>query len=142
MAIPHPEPGLVINYAYLWHREHETGQEEGRKDGPTVIVRCMEAEAQGATVVTILPITHSKPTIPDWGVEIPSSVRLHLGLDDEPSWIIVAEGNEFIWPGYDLRQRPDGSFAFGFLPPRLFTRVQKAFVALHRAAKARMTPRD
>lgn len=142
MMIPRPEPGLVINYAYLWHHEHESGQEEGRKDRPSVIVLCVEDDQDGATVVTVLPITHRKPTSSDWAVEIPSTVKQHLGLDDAPSWIVVAEGNEFVWPGYDLRQRPDRSFTFGFLPPRLFKQVQEAFVASHRAAKARTTSRD
>jgi hypothetical protein len=30
MAIATPEAGLVISYPYLWHREHQAGQEEGR----------------------------------------------------------------------------------------------------------------
>ena len=45
MPIPNPEPGLVISYAYLWHREHEAGREEGRKDRPSVIVLAIEREA-------------------------------------------------------------------------------------------------
>ncbi|MGV1014395.1 MAG: hypothetical protein ACOYB4_05435 [Methyloceanibacter sp.] len=142
MAIPRPEPGLVINFAYLWHYEHEAGQEEGRKDRPSVIVLCVEDDQDGVIRVTVLPITHRKPTTPDWAVQIPPVVRKHLGLDDEPAWIVVAEGNEFVWPGYDLRQRPDGSFDFGFLPPRLFKQVQGAFVALHRVTKARTASRD
>ena len=142
MAVPPPEPGLVINYAYLWHYEHETGQEEGRKDRPSVIVLCVEEAPDAETVVTVLPITHRKPERPEWAVEIPLAVKRHLRLDDDPSWIVVAEGNEFVWPGYDLRQRHDGSYAFGFLPPQLFARVRRAFVALHRAGKTRKTPRD
>jgi len=141
MAVPTPEPGLVINYAYLWHYEHAAGQEEGLKDRPSVIVLCTEGEPSGATVVTVLPITHCKPENSNWAVEIPAAVRRHLGLDDEPSWIVVAEGNEFLWPGYDLRQRPDGNYAFGFLPPRLFKQVQAAFIELNRATKARTTSR-
>jgi hypothetical protein len=49
-------------------------------------------------------ITHSAPTDPTSAVEIPLPVKRHLGLDDDPSWIIVAEGNEFLWPGYDFAQ--------------------------------------
>jgi hypothetical protein len=44
MAIPTPEAGLVISYAYLWHHEHLAGQEEGRKDRPTVIVLATRGE--------------------------------------------------------------------------------------------------
>jgi hypothetical protein len=142
MAIPAPEPGLVINYAYLWHFEHRAGQEEGRKDRTTVIVLCVEGSKKGGTVVTVVPITHRRPTDPNTAVEIPLAVKRHLGLDDEPSWVVVAEGNEFVWPGYDLRQRPSGGFEFGFLPPRLFNRIRDAFVTLHRAGRARKTPRD
>jgi hypothetical protein len=99
MPIPNPEPGLVISYAYLWHHEHEAGQEEGRKDRPSVIVLAVERESEGTTMVTVLPITHRAPAGPTSAVEIPSPVKRHLGLDDERSWIVVAEGNEFLWPG-------------------------------------------
>jgi hypothetical protein len=142
MTVPVPEPGLVINYAYLWHDEAIKGQEEGRKDRPSVIVLCTESDDVGPTIVTVLPITHRPPKELARAVEIPLAVKRHLGLDDEPSWIVVSEGNEFAWPGYDLRPRSDGSYAFGFLPPRLFKQVQRAFIALARAAKVHATSRD
>lgn len=59
MSIPIPEPGLVINYAYLWHTEHEAGREEGRKNRPSVVVLTVERDSDGATVVVVLPVTHS-----------------------------------------------------------------------------------
>ena len=105
MPIPNPEPGLVISYAYLWHHEHRVGLEEGQKDRPSVIVLAVEREADGATLVTVLPITHVAPSDPATAVEIPMPIKRHLGLDNDPSWIIVDEGNEFLWPGYDLRFR-------------------------------------
>jgi hypothetical protein len=83
MPIPNPEPGLVISYGYLWHSERQAGQEEGRKNRPSVIVLAVEREADGATVVTVLPITHSAPADPAATVEIPSAVKRHLGLDDD-----------------------------------------------------------
>ena len=67
-----------------------------------MIVLAVEREADGATVVTVLPITHSAPADPASAVEIPLRVKWRLGLDDDRSWIVVAEGNEFLWPGYDL----------------------------------------
>jgi hypothetical protein len=101
MPIPTPEPGLVISYAYLWHHEHEAGREEGRKDRPSVIVLAVERPANDTTIVVVLPITHSAPADSAAAVEIPAAVKRHLGLDDQRSWIVVAEGNEFDWPGYD-----------------------------------------
>ena len=56
--IPTPEAGLVISYAYLWRREHQAGQDEGLKDRPSVIVLSVERQKDGATIVTVLPITH------------------------------------------------------------------------------------
>jgi len=34
MALPDPQPGLVISYSYLWHHEHRAGREEGLKSRP------------------------------------------------------------------------------------------------------------
>ena len=143
MPIPNPEPGLVISYAYLWHREHQAGREEGQKDRPSVIVLAVERETDGATVVTVLPITHSPPADPATAVEIPLPVARHLGLDDDRSWIVVAEGNEFLWPGYDLRKLPRSDrYDYGFLPPNSSISVLEAFVACYEAGKRTLTSRD
>jgi len=143
VPIPNPEPGLVLSYAYLWHHEHRAGREEGRKNRPSVIVLATERARDGVTVVTVLPITHTAPADPAAAVELPAPVKRHLGLDDERSWIVVAEGNEFLWPGYDLRKIPGGDrYDYGFLPPRLFDRVVAAFVAWHRTGRQRLTPRE
>jgi hypothetical protein len=137
VAIPTPEPGLVLNFAYLWHREHQAGHEEGRKDRPSVIVLCVRREKDNATLVTVLPITHQAPVDPASAVELPLAVKRHLGLDDDRSWVMVDEGNEFVWPGYDLRKIPKTSrYDFGFLPPRLFDRIRRAFVDFHNSNRA------
>lgn len=96
MPIPNPEPGLVISYTYLWHDEYRAGREEGQKDRPSVIILAVERSSDGETIVTVLPVTHSSPADPASAVEIPSPVKRHLGLDDERSWIVVEEGNEFL----------------------------------------------
>lgn len=142
MGIPTPEPGLVLNYAYLWHDEHRAGLEEGRKNRPSVIVLSVTRESDDATIVTVLPITHSAPVDARAAIEIPPLVKKHLGLDDARSWIVIAEGNEFVWPGYDLRKAPGtDSYEFGFLPPCLFNQVRAAFVAFHKAGQTKTTSR-
>jgi hypothetical protein len=141
-TIPTPETGLVISYAYLWRREREAGQDEGLKDRPSVIILSVERIEDGGTIVTVLPITHSAPTKRGVAVEIPAPVKRHLGLDAERSWVVVAEGNEFLWPGYDLRKVPDRDrYDYGFLPPRFFHQILKAFLALHPAGET-LTSRD
>lgn len=140
MPIPTPEAGLVISYAYLWHSEHQAGRDEGRKDRPSVIVLAVERAAE--TTVIVLPITHSAPKDPADAIEIPAPIKRHLGLDEAHSWIVVSEGNEFDWPGYDLRKIPGSDrYDYGFLPPRFFATVLAAFQAWHQANKGRVTAR-
>jgi hypothetical protein len=143
MPIPNPEPGLVFSYAYLWHHEHRAGREEGQKDRPSVIVLAVERETDNAVIVTVLPITHSPPAEPASAVEIPLAVKRHLGLDEDRSWIVVDEGNEFLWPGYDLRKigRTD-RYGYGLLPPRFFNQVLDAFGACYEAGKRSLTRRE
>ncbi len=108
-----------------------------------MIVPAVEREADDTTIVTVLPITHTPPADPLSAIEIPAAVKRHLGLDGDRSWIIVAEGNEFDWPGYDLRKIGSRDrYDYGFLPPRFFNQVVAAFMACHRADKGRLTPRE
>lgn len=142
MPIPTPEAGLVISYAYLWHHEHLGGRDEGRKNRPAVIVLTAHRADAEAFEVTVLPVTHAPPENPDWAIEIPAPVKRHLGLDDARSWIVVAEGNDFLWPGYDLRPvRGADRYDYGFLPPRFFNQVLAAFDGLRGAGKIRLTSR-
>ena len=136
MPIATPEAGLVISYAYLWHSEHQAGHAEG------VTVLAIE-RTDDTALITVLPITHSPPPKePASAIEIPATIKRHLGLDDERSWIVVSEGNEFDWPGYDLRKIPGTDrYDCGFLPPRFFSSVVEAFQEWHRKNKGKMTSR-
>lgn len=142
MGIPSPEPGLVLHYSYLWHDEHLAGREEGRKDRPCAVILTESKEENEITIVTILPITHSKPADPNIAVEIPLSIKRHLGLDDDRSWIVLSEVNEFFWPGYDLRKVPEtGKYEYGFLPPNFFLTVRDAFVRFYKTGRTKRTVR-
>ncbi len=98
MALPTPEPGLVISYAYLWQPEYEAGREEGVKDRPCVIV-ILVRDVDGKSFVSVAPVTHSAPARPEDAVEIPASTKQRLGLDSARSWVMITEVNEFTWPG-------------------------------------------
>lgn len=142
MALPKPEPGLVIRYAYLWYEEAQRGQEEGLKDRPCAIILAAVVE-EGETVVTVAPITHVPPSSEEEAVEIPAATKQRLGLDEVRSWVVITETNRFIWPGPDLRplaDRPD-EFAYGFLPPKLFRNVRDRLVARYHAKRYRSTRR-
>jgi hypothetical protein len=135
---------LVICYAYLWLAEHRQGREEGVKDRPCVIVLARRNEADGETVVTVVPVTHTPPGDPEAAVEIAPATKRRLGLDDDRSWIIVGELNRFVWPDPDLRpvsvEQLD-RFDYGVLPPRLFRAVKVRLLLLHEAKKFQTVPR-
>lgn len=130
MILPDPEPGLVISYAYLWLRERKHGRLESVKDRPCVIILAAEADANGATRITVAPLTHTMPLDPARGIELPQAVKRGLRLDQDRSWVMVDEVNHFIWPGYDLRPIPsrEDRIAYGFIPPRLYRRIVAAIL--------------
>ena len=93
--------------------------------------------AAGKVRITVVPITHSKPASPDDGILVPPKVRQHLGLDNEPQWVIIGELNEFDWPGPDIFPVPGGrynQFEYGFLPPAFFDDIVAAILALNASA--------
>lgn len=143
MPLPDPELGLVISYAYLWRRDYLAGHEEGQKDRPCVIVLAVDRGVDG-TKVTVVPVTHSQPRDPSVVVELPPAVKRHLGLDHERSWVMLDEGNRFVWPGFDLRLVPNanGRYEYGFLPPRLFAALVTRFEMIWAAEKGHVVPRD
>lgn len=134
MNLPAPRPGLVICYSYLWADEYGRGREEGLKDRPCAIVAARQI-VEGREVITVLPVTHRQPANPADGLEIPAPLKWHLGMDDKPSWIVLTETNDFLWPGPDLRPIPGSSpprFAFGMLPPRFYAHMREALLRLNR----------
>ena len=139
MALPKPVPGLVIRYSYLWRREYPDGREEGQKDRPCAIIAALRSDA-GDTRALVLPVTHSPPADPALAIEIPPRVKHRLGLDNDRSWIMPLEWNEFVWPGPDLRRTQggdDSSIALGMLPPGLFKVVRDQFLSLIEAHRTR-----
>ena len=60
MALPEPQPGLVVRYDYLWTHEAAAGRNQG-KDRPTCIVAATDSLMRPRYVV-LLPITHVPPT--------------------------------------------------------------------------------
>lgn len=85
MVLPDPKPGLVIDDTYLWDAEQRAGREDGVKDRPCVIVIVATHREGGALMVTVAPITHSRPRHPGDAVEIPARTKARLGLDDARS---------------------------------------------------------
>ncbi|MET3591162.1 MULTISPECIES: type II toxin-antitoxin system PemK/MazF family toxin [Mesorhizobium] len=143
MSLPKPVPGLVISYSYLWSDEHKTGVEEGRKNRPCAIVAARRI-VEGHEIVTVVPITHSAPADPRDAIEMPAALKAHLGLDDTPSWVVVSETNDFLWPGPDLRPIPGRSssrFHYGMLPPRFYAYLRDRLLQAHARRRLRRVQR-
>jgi hypothetical protein len=54
-------------------------------------------------------------------------------LDEDESWIVLDEANEFVWPGPDLRpvaREKAGVWTFGVLPQELFAELQAKLAAV------------
>ncbi len=134
--------GYVFRYSYLWHWQHLEGRDEGDKDRPCLVLALVTTLEDGTPVVRVLPITHSPPTRADDAIEIPPATKRRLGLDDERSWIVLAESNRFAWPGPDIRPVDTDSGYFGPLPPALFAEVKRRFVELARAQRHRAAARS
>jgi len=144
VALPKPVPGLIMRYSYLWYSEYLEGREEGEKDRPCAIVAALRVDDEGDTRVLVLPVTHRPPDHPALAVEVPAVTKKRLGLDDARSWVMLSEWNEFVWPGPDLRRRPDAtdaSVAYGVLPPALFAAIREKFLAIANAGRARRVSR-
>jgi len=132
---------MVLRYDYLWSREAIQGRQQG-KDRPTCLVAASDSRINPSYVV-LLPITHSRPTGDTVGIEIPDKVKKAIGLDDEPSWVIVSDYNIDEWPNAGLSQIPgkSGVYSYGFLPPSLFATVKSKFTQLVREKRARSVKR-
>lgn len=141
MPLPSPEPGMVLRYDYLWSREAIQGRQQG-KDRPTCLVAASDSRVNPSYVV-LLPITHSPPTGDTVGIEIPAKVKKAIGLDDEPSWVIVSDYNIDEWPNAGIGQIPGkpGIYSYSFFPPSLFATVKGKFAELVRQKRARSVKR-
>jgi hypothetical protein len=136
-----PEPGLVIPFHYLWRREHEAGEESGRKARPCVVVVAVVRGPGDRLRVAVSPVTSRDPGETRAAVEIPPRVKRHLGLDAVRSWVICDEHNEFDWPGLDGAVTPSGKAAYGYIPDALVDRVRAEVRAALRRGGLKGVPR-
>jgi hypothetical protein len=138
MHVPRIEAGLVIRYNYLWHDQSMSGMENGIKARPCVALLLTDANR----LVKVLPITHTPPKKGTHSVEIPATVSSRLGLDEQLSWIICSELNEFRWPGPDLDViNGTDSCLYGPLTPKLYEAVRKKVLFLARGRTLKIVKR-
>jgi hypothetical protein len=79
---------VVSNYPYLWLRQYEAGETEGRKD------------KSGRNHLVLLPISSQKPGKGQAAIKLPATERKGIGLDSfRDAWIYLDEYN------YDIEEK-------------------------------------
>jgi hypothetical protein len=144
LTLAGPERGSIIRYAYLWADERAHGHEEGQKDRPVVVLALSVKDVDGTTDVLVLAVTHTPPAHAGDAVPFPQDLKLRVGLDDAPSWIVTTEANAFVWPGPDIRPVPNRkptTAIYGRVPDRLLRQIARAYLANRDNQRARMVRR-
>jgi hypothetical protein len=130
MTTNSPVQGSVIVYPYLWTRQRDAGETEGRKARPACVVLRLRDSHQAIHHLVILAITSKPPSRDQRVVEIPDTERQRAGLTRYPrAWVVVSEYNydtqEHSWY-YEIGKAPLGAFSARFLR-EIATALQPAF---------------
>jgi hypothetical protein len=137
-----PSAGLVVRYDYLWKREFLNQKIEGSKDRPCAVVLPMPVGSDGRLKVILAAITHSPPRMPGDAVQIPALAKRVLGLDGQPSWIVVDEVNIVDWSDAGFVPATRNSWSYGFLPKQLASKVITKITSRAKAGLLSRVPRD
>jgi hypothetical protein len=119
----------VIRYPYLWSREAEKGETEGRKKRPVAVgVRIPRADGD---MVVFFPITTKQPLADQFAREIPGVEKRRAGLDpDLRLWIILDEYNsDLIGRSFYIEPEPP----LGYFSKAFFLPILREFIARRRA---------
>ncbi|WP_066918824.1 hypothetical protein [Methylobacterium sp. CCH5-D2] len=138
-----PETGLVVRYSFLWPREHDHGEREGRKDRPVCLVVPVNV---GPGAVVVFPITTQEPLAGRFAVAVPETERRRLKLPgDRPCRIMLDEANSDVMPG-SFHLLPLGTrplrYAYGRFSPAFMRLVLRTLADLIRAQWVRMVRRE
>jgi hypothetical protein len=118
--------GCVIRFPYLWVREAERGETEGRKPRP-VAVGVRIARPRGEDLLVLFPITSQPPSPDRFAVEIPEIEKRRAGLDATLRlWIILDEYNQDVL-GRSFYLEPEPPL--GRLGKAFFLPLMKEFIA-------------
>ena len=112
-----PYVGEVFIYPFLWKRQQNQGETEGRKPRP-VCMAVTSTTADGNTVLFIVPITTLPPRDGRIAVEVPMTEAKRAGLDTaKRCWVILDEYNSDVFErSYVFEDRtPLGAFSSKFI---------------------------
>jgi hypothetical protein len=88
-----PRPGDVLRYPYLWARQADHGETEGRKTRPCAVILTLKSDNE-RTEIRLCAVTTQPPQFGVHAVEIPEIEKRRAGLDVSLQlWVIVDEHN-------------------------------------------------
>ncbi|MBI1868424.1 MAG: hypothetical protein HYS06_09060 [Methylocystis sp.] len=111
--------GAVIRYPFLWAREADAGETEGRKERPAAVGFRIPRPDTG-DILLLFPITTKEPAPSRFFAEIPLTEKRRAGLDTVSRlWLILDEFNEDAIGGsfYLEPDPPLGRFSRAFFLP-------------------------
>jgi hypothetical protein len=114
-----PETGLLIWYPYLWARQQDVGETEGRKKRPCAMIVPAPDPRTGQTRLFLLAVSSLPPAHDQRAVEVPETERRRAGLAGwKGGWVYVSEYNYDVVETsfyYEPGEAPIGRFSPPFL---------------------------
>ena len=131
-----PAAGQVFRYPYLWRRQADAGETEGRKTRPACLA-VVAAGTEGGTLLFILAITTQPPKPGRTALAVPETELRRAGLS-AASWVILDEVSvDVLERSFSFEDRtPLGRFGRGFT-----RQVQHALREARRATRLDLVPR-
>jgi len=129
------QTACVIRYPYLWVREAQQGETEGRKERPVAVG--VRVSRPGGDLLLLFAITTKQPEPARFACEIPPIEKRRAGLDpDLRLWVILDEYNTDV-VGQSFYLEPDppiGRFSKAFFLPlvRAFITRRKNLSGINR----------
>jgi mRNA-degrading endonuclease toxin of MazEF toxin-antitoxin module len=138
-----PKVGQIVFHHFLWAHEQASGQIEGAKARPCIVIAVEASAGSRGPRVTLLPVTSQPPRSAATTIEIPDALKTRVGLDPTlPGWVVIDDANVFTWPGFDLVPLPDGSFIRGMITSGFFQQIATAVLAAHSRRRLHLSERD
>lgn len=129
------KPGTVIRYPYLWRREAQRGETEGRKIRPVCLAIAMPHK--GKTYLFLLPISSQPPAGGQTALEVPELELRRIGLSEaKQAWITVSEFNRDI--AEDSFYYEPGVKALGRFSNPFLLKILKAALPCFKSQNARI----
>ena len=86
--------GDVVDYPYLWHRQHEQGRTNAEKDRPVCLALVLPDKTRDLNHLSVVAISGTSPFPGQKALEVPALEIKRAGLSTyKRAWVTVGEYN-------------------------------------------------